>query len=83
MAKQPLDVANGKDMRNHWKVVLFKNGEGVLEHTALFYPTQERAIEVADYLNSHLTGMLRSVETYIVKPHNPVTYKSVRDSYRR
>ena len=79
MAKQPLDVANGKDSRNHWKVVLFKNGEGVLEHTALFYPTEEKAHEIADYLNSRLTGTLRSYQQYIVKPHNPQFYVSYRN----
>lgn len=82
MANKPLDVANGKDPRNHWKVVLFKTGEGEIQHTALFYPTKEKAQEIADYINSRLTGTLKYSQQYIVKPHNPDTYVSCKQQLR-
>ena len=78
MAYKPRDIANGKDPRNRWKVVLFKNGEGEIEHTALFYPTKEKAEEIADYLNNTL-GIQKLYQQYVVRPHDPATYVSYRN----
>ena len=76
--KKPFDVADGMDLRNHWKVILYKEDEGEIEHTALFYPTKEKAQEIAAYMNNTLQGMYKQIQKYIVKPHNPYTYVSRR-----
>lgn len=79
MAYRPLDVANGGDPRNHWKVVLFKNGE-FLDHTSLYYPTKEKAEEIANYLNKGLNSTI-SYQRYVVKPHDPDNFISDRIVY--
>lgn len=76
--KKPLDVTDGTDLRNHYKVVLQKDDEGEIEHTALFYPTKEKANEIAKFLNGTLQGMYKHIQRYIVKPHNPNDYFSYR-----
>ena len=80
MAHKPLDVANGGDPRNHWKVVLFQKGE-LLNHTSLYYPTKEKAEEIANYLNKGLNGTI-SYQQYVVKPHNPDNFISDRIAYQ-
>lgn len=80
--KKPIDVSDGSDLRNHYKVVLYKVDEGELEHTELYYPTYEKAEEIATYLNNTLYGMYSRSERYLVKPHNPHTYVSYRKHRR-
>ena len=76
--KKPLDVANGKDLRNKYKIYLVKDDEGIVEGTELFYETKEQAIEIANYINNLMSDPLKKNQRYVVDKHNPMTYVSYR-----
>lgn len=76
--KKPLDVANGKDLRNKYKIYLVKDDEGKVEGTELFYETKERAIEIANYINNLMPPPLQAIQRYVVEKHNPETYVGYR-----
>ena len=76
--KKPLDVANGKDLRNKYKIYLVKEKEGKIEGTELFYETREKAIEVANYINNLMPKLLQKQQQYVVEKHNPLAYISYR-----
>jgi hypothetical protein len=47
---------------------------GRIPGTELFYPTKEKAQEIAAYLNNTMPEPMRFVQEYIVEKHNPETY---------
>ena len=76
--KKTLDVANGEDLRNKYKIYLVKDDEGMIEGTELFYESEEKAIEIANYINNLMPAPLQAIQRYVVKKHNPATYVGYR-----
>ena len=66
---KPLDPSNGRDARNKFKVILVKSDVGEVKKSALFYPTREKAREIANFLNELMPKGLMETQVYVVRRH--------------